>query len=42
MMMLAAISVVQIKNSSGEYKEIITNIKPVHQKIISIFGIEVL
>lgn len=42
MMMLAAISVVQIKKPSGEYQEIITNVKPVHKKIISIFGSDAL
>lgn len=42
MMMLAAISVVRFQNPSGSYEEVVTNIKPVHKKIISIFGNEAL
>lgn len=42
MMMLAAISIVRIPDQSGGYREVVTNIKPVHKKIISIFGTDAL
>jgi transposase len=40
MMVYAVISVVKIPNNNGSYKEVISNIKQVHKKIITIFGKE--
>jgi len=34
----ANINVVRIKDISGNYREVVTNIQPVHKKIINIFG----
>jgi transposase len=40
MMCYAVISVIRIPNSKGGYREVVTNIKQVHKKIITIFGKE--